>query len=244
MDKINENNLIIELKKENNSLLNELLIARNLLEKQRNCLLNFNNNCNCVQNIDNKLTFNLLENEFKSVFNNNQKNKIEDKNKKSIESESNLNGVLINFVKSFKTNNKTINDFKKSNEMKQTNEKFNQNIVRNKRLINNNKTCIESKNNCNKKVKIGSKDEYFDESIDDIDSDHKSEDWVKSGNNSDTDSDYNKDYKDLRKYKFIKRHKVMSKESLLEGLRLKVIVEERDPENDMIFGIKESFNEL
>jgi hypothetical protein len=124
------------------------------------------------------------------------------------------------------------------------NEKFNRNIVRNKRDINSNKTWIESKNNFNKKVKIGSNDEEFDESIDDIDSNDKSEDWVKSDNNSDTDSYDNKDYKDLRKYKFIKRHKVMSKESLLEGLRLKVIVEEKDPENDMIFGIKKSFNEL
>jgi len=67
------NDLFDELKEENNRLLNQLLFAQKcikLFENYRNFLNSFCNNCKCDQNIRNKLTFNDLENQYKSVFNN------------------------------------------------------------------------------------------------------------------------------------------------------------------------------
>jgi hypothetical protein len=72
MSQISINDILDELKEENKRLSNELLFAQKcikLLEKYRNCLKSFNNNCNCDQNINNKLFFKNLEKEFEYVFN-------------------------------------------------------------------------------------------------------------------------------------------------------------------------------
>jgi len=67
---IEVNDVFEELKEENNRLSKQLLFAEKcfeLFEKFRNCLNSYNNNCKCITNSNNKLIYNYLENEYKSV---------------------------------------------------------------------------------------------------------------------------------------------------------------------------------
>jgi hypothetical protein len=67
MSQILINDIFDELKQQNNRLKNELLLAQkcvHLLEKYRNCLISFSNNCKCNENINNKLVFHSLEKDF------------------------------------------------------------------------------------------------------------------------------------------------------------------------------------
>lgn len=74
------NDLLDELLSENNRLLNDLMFANDLidcLQRLRNCLIDFNSNCDCVQNCDNKTYFQLLDNKYKQLVDN-RHNKVED----------------------------------------------------------------------------------------------------------------------------------------------------------------------
>ncbi len=69
-----ENDLFKELREKNKRLSNELLFAKKciqLLKSYRNSLISFRNDCNCNQNFKSKqFLFNLLEDEYKCLFNN------------------------------------------------------------------------------------------------------------------------------------------------------------------------------
>jgi hypothetical protein len=83
------NSLLVELKKENNKLLTQLIFAQKcvkLLENYRNYFIKFCNNCKCDQNIGNKLVLKELEIDYKNIFN--QK---EVKNEIRIGSDSGIN---------------------------------------------------------------------------------------------------------------------------------------------------------
>jgi hypothetical protein len=72
--KILINDLLEELTQENNRLFKELLFAKKfikLFENYRNFLNQLFIDYKCDQNIENKLKFNELENEFKTIFGNN-----------------------------------------------------------------------------------------------------------------------------------------------------------------------------
>jgi hypothetical protein len=72
--KILINDLLEELTQENNRLFNQLLFAKKfikLFENYRNFLNQLLIDYKCDQNNENKLKFNELENEFKTIFNNN-----------------------------------------------------------------------------------------------------------------------------------------------------------------------------
>ncbi len=76
--KILINDLLEELTQENNRLFKELLFAKKfikLFENYRNFLNQLFIDYKCDQNIENKLKFNELENEFKTVFNNYKNNR-------------------------------------------------------------------------------------------------------------------------------------------------------------------------
>jgi hypothetical protein len=75
--KILINDLLEELTQENNTLFNQLLFAKKfikLFENYRNFLNQLFIDCKCDQNIENKLKFNELENEFNTIFNNYNQN--------------------------------------------------------------------------------------------------------------------------------------------------------------------------
>jgi hypothetical protein len=237
----------IELREENKRLSNELLFAQKciqLLEKYRNCLKSFDNNCNCDQNISNKNTFNLLENEYKIFFNNNNNKQTDYEINKIIETidenESHLNEVSVNsginqiFIrnnkvfnyKSFQINKNIINSRTKQNIVFRrlnnktrvglkrikvsTNEKFVENVEQNEVIVDNNSRNIDSN-----KAKII-------ESIDD--------------NNIDTNEGI--DNNNRSNVSINKSFKKLTKETLLEGLRLKVLVADVHPNNNMISGLK------
>jgi hypothetical protein len=73
--KLLSNNSLKELREENNRLFYELLFAKKLLQNYRNFLNQLFIDYKCDQNIENKLKFNELENEFKTVFNNYKNNR-------------------------------------------------------------------------------------------------------------------------------------------------------------------------
>ena len=111
MSEIIINDLFVELKEENNRLLNELLLTQkcvHLLEKYRNCLISFSNNCKCHQNINNKNIINLLENEYKSVFNNNEK-----QSENNIKSSENVKKNKRKYVRKVLKKSKTLDNCKR-----------------------------------------------------------------------------------------------------------------------------------
>jgi hypothetical protein len=240
---------MIELKEENKRLSNELLFAQKciqLLEKYRNCLKSFNNNCNCDQNINNKNKFNLLENEYKVVFNNNNK-QIDYEINKNIETidenESHLNEVSVNsgINQIFIRNNKVFNYKSFQINKNNINSKTKQNIVI-KRLNNNNKTCVGLK-----RIKV-STNEKFVENVDQneviVDNNSRNIESNKAkviesidDNNIDANEgiDNNNNRSNVSMNKSFKK---LTKETLLEGLRLKVLVADVHPTNHMISGLK------
>jgi hypothetical protein len=146
--RIDVNDLLEELREENNTLSKQLLFAQKcqkLLEKYRNNLKNIYINCKCDQSFENKLIFNDLEIEYKCIseeyfqeINNNLKvinNNFDNKCNNNKTNESLL--ILI------KTNNKvsvnkTIN--KNQNICKPNNDSNREVLVNNKL----NKTIIKS----------------------------------------------------------------------------------------------------
>jgi len=107
--RIDVNDLLEELREENNTLLKQLLFAQKcqkLLQKYRNNLNNICINCKCDQNFENKLIFNNLEIEYKCVseeysqeFNNNLKvinNNFEEKSINNNTNKRTLNEITIN----------------------------------------------------------------------------------------------------------------------------------------------------
>jgi hypothetical protein len=71
--KLLTNNSLEELTQQNNTLFNQLLFAKKIIklfENYRNFLNQLFIDYKCDQNIENKLKFNELENEFKTIFNN------------------------------------------------------------------------------------------------------------------------------------------------------------------------------
>jgi hypothetical protein len=130
IEKIEINDLFHELINENKRLLNELLFAQKcikLLEKYRNNLNNICINCKCDQNFENKLNFNDLEIEYKSVFD----------NKLKLEINEEINNQFIN---SFNNNN---NNSNKDNELIDTNSDKKPKINCKKKKIINNKYSEE-----------------------------------------------------------------------------------------------------
>jgi hypothetical protein len=132
--RIDVNDLFEELREENNTLLKQLLFAQKcqkLLEKYRNNLNNICINCKCDQNFENKLIFNDLETEYKSVseeysqeFNNNLK-VINNFDNKSINNTNKrtLNEMTINesFNKKHKiSNNESNNEFPINENLEKT----------------------------------------------------------------------------------------------------------------------------
>jgi hypothetical protein len=107
--RIDVNDLLEELREENNTLLKQLLFAQKcqkLLQKYRNNLNNICINCKCDQNFENKLIFNNLEIEYKCIseeysqeFNNNLKvinNNFEEKSINNNTNKRTLNEMTIN----------------------------------------------------------------------------------------------------------------------------------------------------
>jgi hypothetical protein len=107
--RIDVNDLLEELREENNTLLKQLLFAQKcqkLLQKYRNNLNNICINCKCDQNFENKLILNNLEIEYKCIseeysqeFNNNLKVINKNFEEKSINNNTNkrtLNEMTIN----------------------------------------------------------------------------------------------------------------------------------------------------
>jgi hypothetical protein len=135
--KILINDIFDELKEENKRLLNDLSLAQKrikLFEKYRNCLNSFDNNCNCDQNIGNKLLFKNLEKEFECVFNSakvleNKKNiktidnKVNDIQSNDHKNNDNLEKV-IQFCNKLKNNNKSPESDNSSLNIDYKNEKI------------------------------------------------------------------------------------------------------------------------
>jgi hypothetical protein len=229
----------IELREENKRLSNELLFAQKciqLLEKYRNCLKSFDNNCNCDQNISNKNTFNLLENEYKIFFN---------KIIETIdENESHLNEVSVNsgINQIFIRNNKVFNYKSFQINKNNINSKTKQNIVIKRLNNNNNKICVGLK-----RIKV-STNEKFVENVDQneviVDNTSRNIESNKAkiiesidDNNIDANDgiDNNNNRSNVSMNKSFKK---LTKETLLEGLRLKVLVADVHPNNNMISGLK------
>jgi hypothetical protein len=125
--RIDVNDLLEELREENNTLFKQLLFAQKcqkLLEKYRNNLNNIYINCKCDQNFENKLIFNDLEIEYKCIseeysqeFNNNLKVINNNTNKRT------LNEMTINqnFNKKHKiSNNESNNEFSINESLEKT----------------------------------------------------------------------------------------------------------------------------
>ncbi len=99
--------LFEELREKNNTLLSQLLFAKQLnhiLENYRNLLKVFCNNCKCDENIIIKNNLNNLENDYKNVFNSNEK-------------EFNINNDLI------EQKSKTLNTIEVNNSLNTSNDK-------------------------------------------------------------------------------------------------------------------------
>jgi hypothetical protein len=117
--KILINDLLEELTQENNRLFKELLFAKKfikLFENYRNFLNQLFIDYKCDQNIENKLKFNELENEFKTIFGNNNNSEEIDPNfgfnsEQSFESDidSSDEKNSINSTKNYSKNSNKIN---------------------------------------------------------------------------------------------------------------------------------------
>ena len=67
MTQLVANDVLEELKSENNNLIKDLTITLKLLETYRNCLISFQKCCKCVDNEENKTKFDKLEEYFNKV---------------------------------------------------------------------------------------------------------------------------------------------------------------------------------
>jgi hypothetical protein len=151
--------LFDEMKDENNRLLAQIDFLNKcflLFEKYRNYLKVFSNNCNCDLNIQNKVLFNNLENQYKSLVINDN-NLIEDKNLVSIQKSINIRNNQKSRKKSLKNTinlnkNKSFENFKTNQNFRSIDESIDQNVI-----IGRNKNCLKM----TKKIRVSTKEEFI-----------------------------------------------------------------------------------
>jgi hypothetical protein len=168
--RIDVNDLLEELREENNTLFKQLLFAQKcqkLLQKYRNNLNNVYINCKCDQNFENKLIFNNLEIEYKCIseeysqeFNNNLKaikNNFEEKSINNNTNKRTLNEITINqsFNKKHNifSNNESNNEFSINENLEKSETKAD---INNKTITGNNKSLNKVNKRLNNKTKIKS----------------------------------------------------------------------------------------